>query len=250
MVIVKEPPPSPPRAGDDRRFLLSEIARIFGIPERLIGNPIVSTFATNLQILIAQRRTQKREDRMMAKQPTLPGMKRTPGRGEWNICGFHPDGPHRWEGTDRPCPWCEIEKLKTRIGTLKTEAGNPSNPIATTPAREAGQAEGRKRAIDGAERAAKSADRSDPEWRGKAFNIIRELALRSEFITSDDAHELANLYDLADPPEPRAWSGPWTKARRRGVVEDSGRRIKSTRPNVHHAEIPVYRSLIWKGRPR
>ena len=84
-------------------------------------------------------------------------------------------------------------------------------------------------------------EHAEPEWKDRADEALRQLALELRILTPDD------LWDVIERPhEPRA-SGPvFLRARRAGWIEPTGRLVRSRNVKQHKNVITEYRSLIFE----
>ena len=70
---------------------------------------------------------------------------------------------------------------------------------------------------------------------------------KSEF-TADDVHRLLAMRGLTEPEQPNVYGAAFRKsAAHLGLIEDTGRAVKSARPEAHSRRIPVWRSLIYRA---
>jgi len=80
---------------------------------------------------------------------------------------------------------------------------------------------------------------TDPEWRDAAKRALVEIARERQILTPDD------LWDVVERPrEPRA-SGPiFLWARKSGIIEPTGRLVRSRNERQHKNHIVEYRSRV------
>ena len=78
----------------------------------------------------------------------------------------------------------------------------------------------------------------------RILGLIGILALGQSEITCDDVHKLMAERGVTEPAQPNAWGAAFRKAALQGLIEDSGRAVKSARPEAHARRIPVWRSCI------
>jgi hypothetical protein len=76
---------------------------------------------------------------------------------------------------------------------------------------------------------------------------IRVIAARKPELTSDDIHDELEAKGLGHFT-PNAFGAAFRKSALEGVLEDTGRAIKSDRPSAHSRRLPVWRSLIHKDK--
>lgn len=79
----------------------------------------------------------------------------------------------------------------------------------------------------------------------RVLGLIGILARGQHEITSDDVHALMVARGVSEPTHPNAWGAAFRKAATQGLIEDTGRAVKSARPEAHSRRIPVWRSLIY-----
>lgn len=77
---------------------------------------------------------------------------------------------------------------------------------------------------------------SQAQWRGDAYHWLALLAEGAE-VTSTDLIEAVGM-----PPSPNAVGAIMRSASVQGLIEPTGRYIRSTRPSCHAAVVRVWRS--------
>ncbi|WP_327292476.1 hypothetical protein [Streptomyces sp. NBC_01198] len=81
---------------------------------------------------------------------------------------------------------------------------------------------------------------ADESWRTLALSTIEDLALKKTEFSADDAW----LSGLPRPANPRALGPVFIQAQKAGVIEDTGRLVKSVYASGHHGPRRVWRSLV------
>lgn len=89
--------------------------------------------------------------------------------------------------------------------------------------------------------AADAQDRDDPAWSATAFLLIESLARSRPEIHVDDVRT-----KISPPAHPNCWGAVWMKAKKCGLIENSGRVKPSTDPKKHAHQYPIYRSLVYR----
>ena len=85
---------------------------------------------------------------------------------------------------------------------------------------------------------------NEPEpWKDRAQEIILSTARRHEFFNADDVKDRANGAGLEEPHHPNAWGAAFRVALFAGVMERTGKYMRSERTSRHASMIPQYRSL-------
>lgn len=97
--------------------------------------------------------------------------------------------------------------------------------------------EAKQEGIDRADRAA------DPLWKKRALQIVQGLAARREEFTTDAVWSHLEHMGLG-VREPKALGAIIQQAARSGMIESTGRYVKSVRPECHARPIPVWKSKI------
>ena len=112
---------------------------------------------------------------------------------------------------------------------------------------EADRTPGIDRSGSGFERVKKTVQRVesgvDAQWIEDAFQCLKELANRQEFLQS---YELWELVGYA-PGEKRSMAAVMARGKREGIVESTGRREYSNLTTSNPSPTTVWRSLIFKG---
>lgn len=85
------------------------------------------------------------------------------------------------------------------------------------------------------------------EWCDRALAVVRVVCRDREEFTTDAVHWYAAEMGVEEPPERRAW-GAVMKAAIGELCVKTERGVKSRRRECHARPIPVYRSLIYRGR--
>ena len=84
---------------------------------------------------------------------------------------------------------------------------------------------------------------NEPEpWKDRAQEVILSTAYRHEFFNADDVKDRANDMGLGEPHHPNAWGAAFRVALLAGVMERTGRYVRSGRTSRHSSMIPQYRS--------
>lgn len=95
------------------------------------------------------------------------------------------------------------------------------------------------------DRALTRVELSSEEWRPVAYEAVTWVAKRKAEFTSDAVwFVLYNLWHTPPPHDPRALGPVMKRAAKNGLIQDTGRKKHSTRPECHTREIPIYRSLV------
>ena len=85
---------------------------------------------------------------------------------------------------------------------------------------------------------------NEPElWKDRVQEIILSTARRHRFFTADSVKREAKRMDLGEPHHPNAWGAAFRVALLAGVMERTGRYVRSERTSRHSSMIPQYRSL-------
>jgi hypothetical protein len=85
---------------------------------------------------------------------------------------------------------------------------------------------------------------ADDDWRALALSTVEELALNKIEFSADDAW----LAGLPRPSNPRALGPVFMQAMKAGVIEDTGRIVRSVFESGHHGPRRVWRSLVTVGQ--
>lgn len=84
----------------------------------------------------------------------------------------------------------------------------------------------------------------DAGWIKRAERAVLALAMPGNEFTTDDVWR---IMDGEVPGEPRAMGAVIRKLVRRGVIEGTGKYVKSNRIECHHRPVPVWRGATTKG---
>jgi hypothetical protein len=79
-------------------------------------------------------------------------------------------------------------------------------------------------------------------WKERALEAIVDVAIHNDVFTADDVRDWANDVGLEEPHHPNAWGAAFRVALTSGVMNRTGRYVKSRRPNQNATMIPQYRS--------
>lgn len=79
-------------------------------------------------------------------------------------------------------------------------------------------------------------------WTELAYEAVEQVARRQLEFTPDDIWATG----LQKPEEARALGGVMSSARRRGIIEKTGRVQPTTQPESHGTDVTIWRSLIFK----
>ncbi len=104
-----------------------------------------------------------------------------------------------------------------------------------------GRPEGKRRARAGMDLAAQR----KAAWKRDVAEMVDALAKRMELITADDVREEAKRVGLREPHSHNAWGHVLPQSAKRGVLEWTGDRKPSKRPEAHGNENKVWRSLVF-----
>lgn len=101
-------------------------------------------------------------------------------------------------------------------------------------------------ANEGMQRAVEHADRVEPSWSDRAFNILADFARTNpEFMAEDVRVHAHKVLGLPQPPDPRAWGAVVNSAVRSGLIVRD--RYELTKiPPAHATPRPVWRSLVFR----
>ena len=91
------------------------------------------------------------------------------------------------------------------------------------------------------ERAGRGADK---DWMAEAHRIVRLLAARPGTFTADDVMARLAIADVSTP-EHRAMGSVMRTARVRGLIEHTGRYVRSVRRERHRGP-----TAVWQGTPK
>ena len=84
------------------------------------------------------------------------------------------------------------------------------------------------------------------DWMERAAAVVVVIAkYRMEFTPDDIRHFVVNK--IGEPHSPKVWGALSSVAQRAGVMKKSGRWTHTTFPQAHRRDIPVYKSLLYKG---
>jgi hypothetical protein len=84
-------------------------------------------------------------------------------------------------------------------------------------------------------------DLSKDEWKNLAYEKVLEVARINAEFTPDDIWATG----LPKPQEARALGGVMLRAKNRGIIEKTGRSIRTSQPESHRADVTVWKSLIF-----
>ena len=82
-----------------------------------------------------------------------------------------------------------------------------------------------------------------PEYGPRLYAAILAVAKRQEFLFVDDV----TIIVPPDPDHPNASASQWRKAKSRGIIELTGRLMKSGRLSTNGHLYPQYRSRIFRS---
>lgn len=105
---------------------------------------------------------------------------------------------------------------------------------------------GRALRDEGMQRALFGAEMRDPEWPGRALDIVEQLARQRRSLTSEDVRAAAARTGLAEPHELRAWGPVMMMAAKKGWIERWGW-ATSSNPLAHQRPVALWRSRIYDG---
>lgn len=105
------------------------------------------------------------------------------------------------------------------------------------------QKTGYELSIEGANRAAKSANNAFPNWTDRALYLIVKFARNNKQFTIEDVR-IANP-EFEEPPEPRAWGQVARQAKDRKFIEKIGI-VSAKSKTVHNMNINLWKSKIFK----
>lgn len=88
---------------------------------------------------------------------------------------------------------------------------------------------------------------ADPTWTKDALACITALAEKGESFTTDAVWELLEQVSTATTHERRALGAVMRTAQRQGLIQTTGRYVKSTRPECHTRPCAVW---VGKGAVR
>ncbi|MCA8950229.1 MAG: DUF4118 domain-containing protein [Planctomycetes bacterium] len=88
-----------------------------------------------------------------------------------------------------------------------------------------------------AEEPVRSASAAAPSWRAVVAGVVAECAAKGSPFTSADVKELASRRGAGPAPHPNAWGAVITAAKKRGLIEKTGRYVKSAAAGRHAASI-------------
>ena len=104
-------------------------------------------------------------------------------------------------------------------------------------------AEARRLRDDGMSRATDAQEYDNYGWGESLYLAICAVARRQEYFFVDDVSTI-----FSDPPaHPNAAGAPWQRAIRAGMIERTGKLIRSARKSAHAHNYPQYRSKIYAG---
>jgi hypothetical protein len=87
-----------------------------------------------------------------------------------------------------------------------------------------------------------------PRWRAMMSELVRAVARKLRFFTSDDVFEVAAERGVSTTRDLRAFGSIMTEAKKAGICRLADRApVKSRRPSLHSSPREVWESLIWKG---
>jgi hypothetical protein len=84
-------------------------------------------------------------------------------------------------------------------------------------------------------------------WKERALEAIMDTAIHNDIFTADDVRDWADDTGLEEPHHPNAWGAAFRVAILNGVMERTGRFVKSRRPNQHARMVPQYRSNKYQN---
>jgi len=84
----------------------------------------------------------------------------------------------------------------------------------------------------------------DGSWRGDIRALAEKLCIGRHRITSDDVRFAAYSAGLDEPPHPNAWGAVFTYLAGKGLIEDTGERVRTKRKDGHRRKITVWRVLL------
>lgn len=91
---------------------------------------------------------------------------------------------------------------------------------------------------------ATSRDHAPESWRDDKQLVVRELATRQPFITSDDVWEAVGTHAMR-LANPSALGSVFRSAAKAGDIELTEERRESQRPATHRRPLRVWRSLVF-----
>ena len=106
--------------------------------------------------------------------------------------------------------------------------------------------EGAKLRDEGMARVEEATEKIAPSWKDTALAIVRLVARKQAEFCADDLHRVADLVELEEPSDKRAWGPVMMVSIRRGVCEKSGKYCNSERAKVHAMPLPIYTSLLYE----
>ena len=104
---------------------------------------------------------------------------------------------------------------------------------------------GEKLRDEGMQHAEDAQARDSAGWSERALDAVRKVATWQALLDSDDVRKAFT----EQPKHPNAWGSVWSKAVRRGWIEEAvgEPRRASTSARQHAHKLTPYRSLIWAG---
>lgn len=83
-------------------------------------------------------------------------------------------------------------------------------------------------------------DRESNHWKQGALEAIREAAQLHDLFTADHVKDIANNMGLPAPHHPNCWGGVFHSALSKGIMQQTGKFIASTRAKHHRQRIAEY----------
>lgn len=101
-------------------------------------------------------------------------------------------------------------------------------------------------AQEGMERAAAHAERVEPDWNDRAYDLLCAFARTRPEFHAEEARAWAVEQGLPTPPDNRAWGWPTKRAVKEGVLQHDRYEAVKIAPS-HGRPMPVWKSLIYLG---
>ena len=100
--------------------------------------------------------------------------------------------------------------------------------------------EGERLRLEGQKRALENAG---VKWRHAIRFVVLANLRDYHQITSDDVRQWAIEWGIPDPPHPNAWGGLFTSLAAKGLIRDTGDRVRTKLRDGHRRKITVWRVL-------